>query len=220
GRANRVATVDDLGVSPRFEVSRRLRKGEVDLPRPSREPPRREPRVGILLLQRYRDAVQDGPPRDRTARVPAGADHQIGREAPEDASQSQDGPGERGHQAPVLPRPRATDRLDGEQGVWQTALGQDPRLDAAFGAHEMNPGVRLLVLERIGEGERRVEMPPRAATGEQGARRPLSPGHRGTSVERRATESRMPTATKLTKRPLRPYDMNGRVTPVVGSRAR
>src|SRR5690606_39174772 len=119
----------------------------------------------------------------------------------------------------VPPRLGAADGLRRKERMRHPPLRQNPRLDAALGTDEIHFESVIAPLERLRERERRIEVPAGTATSEEDPGPGRGSGHHTLSSLCRARESRTPTAAKLTMRPLRPYDMNGSVTPVVGSSA-
>ncbi len=204
GRCDRVAKLEHPGRPARFEEPAGLGEGEMDLIDPSGEPTGGRSGPGVLLLDRRVDASERTPRDDGAARVAASADDEIRaeftehpREADQDASQC-------GNQPPVLPDAGPANRLEGQQLVWHAALGQHPGLDTTPGTEEEDVGPARPLLESGGEGERGVQVSPRAAAGEEHARAAAHAFASFPRIDVRATDSSRPTAMKATRSPLRP----------------
>src|SRR5436190_11268773 len=110
GRLDRRTRVDELRRIP-AQHSRRLRKSEVRLAGPSSERAGGESRVAVSRLLHDRDAVRHGVGERDAGRVPARADDETRALAPIEGSDSAPGAHSTADGLPVLPRPRAVERM-------------------------------------------------------------------------------------------------------------
>src|SRR6185312_3624115 len=106
--------------------------------------------------------------------------------------------------------------------VLELGFGQNGPLDPALGADEERNDPRVGRDHRTGDGERRIEVPAAAAAGEKNVH--CSAERRGLVAPSPITRSRslpmfirIPVMTRVRSMLVRPYDMNGRASPVFGS---
>ena len=166
GRPDRITEGEHRRARPGAQPTLRFGEAEVNLSGSAREPARREPGTGILLLQHRRDRRALRAPQHRSRRVAPGADDDrrllFGEHAPHAA---EDPPGEK-RPAQIAP-PRATVyRLERQQVVPERIVREDFLLDAAFRSDEHGLDVRPQARQRFRERQRRHEVTAGPASGE------------------------------------------------------
>ena len=147
-----------------------LGEREIVLASPPPKRPRRETRVAVARLLHNGNAMRHGVGLCDTGRVATGANHQSRMLAAGQRAQLAPRAQRATHGAPVLPRPRAIERMEIEEQVREFRTGQHRSLDASTRANEERVCVRVHPYERPRDGEPGIEMTTGTTTRKQHGR--------------------------------------------------
>ena len=153
------------------------------------QPPCRESRERVLLLQRGRDPRTLRAQHHRTGGVTAGADHDRGPLAAQQLPDRVPNAGQDDEPARVAPPLVSMNRLDRKQMKTERIVRQHLRFDAALDADEDRFGVRPRFDQRLGEREGRHEVAAGAAPGKENPH-PATHHQCGTRNGERGTDRR------------------------------
>src|SRR6185312_4362245 len=222
-RVNGVAGLAYPRPGVRVEADCRLAVTEVDLAGMAAEPSRGEAGHAVLLLERDRHAVRHRVGQPGARSIAAGAQHQRGSRRLHLPPQHAPRAGEPQRGLPVLPGPRTIERMQIEQQVRELRCRQDITLDTAPGANENRPNARVGSDQCPGNRESWIEVSARAAASEpddHGVEAVSGLVARSPTTRSRVLPilTRMPVMRIESTRFVRPYEMNGKVRPVVGSK--
>src|SRR4051812_14698573 len=186
---------------------------------------RRDSWKSVLLLQHEWNLMGRRVSERETRSVSTGTHDARRRLAPYLAGDRAPGAERSAKGLPVLPWTRAIERMEVKQLEGKSRLRQHVALDPTSGANEKRLDARIGALQSACDGETRVEVSARAPARENHPHRAGSARSGSGSVAAAPnTFSRelpmftsIPVMTSERTRLERPYEMNGSVSPVVGS---
>ncbi|OPZ79939.1 MAG: hypothetical protein BWY77_01267 [bacterium ADurb.Bin431] len=163
--AHRIAS--DRNILPPLEEGQGPGEAEMNLIHSARQQPCGDAGIAVLLLNERRIAEEMSHEEHRPAHISTRTDDDIGAHPAQDGgalAQAADQPeGER----QIGPEPAAGETAHGEKMQGKTHLRDDPGLDAAARAGEMDLGLRLEFTQLLGDGDGRIKMATSAAAGEK-----------------------------------------------------